>query len=126
MEGWISYRSTRGTQNGQQEASSGRAGEVVLIHEDGKKHGLWKMGILQEHIVGKDGHIQGANASIPSKSKNETITCSLHRLFLLEIAVNRACRERNGKERSKEPEIERNMRRVIGILEGHYSCMMQQ
>ena len=65
------------------------------------------MGIVEECIIGKDSHVRGAKVRISGKGKNETINRPLQRLFPLEIAAKRDCRERkNGKKCSKESETE--------------------
>ena len=37
-----------------------KPGDVVLIHDENAKRGMWKTGIIEATIVGKDGQIRGA------------------------------------------------------------------
>ena len=35
-------------------------GDVVLLHEDNKPRGFWKLAIVRELVIGKDGEARGA------------------------------------------------------------------
>eukprot|EP00794_Sanderia_malayensis_P017130 gene17130-biopygen14746 len=60
-------------------------GDVVLIHEDNVKRGLWKVGIIEKLIVGKDGVVRGA-AVRRSGGKNAILNRSILKLFPLELS----------------------------------------
>ena len=68
-------------------------GDAVLLHEESKERGLWKMGIVEECIVGKDGHIRGAKVRIPDKGKSETINRPIQKLFPSEITTREFARK---------------------------------
>ncbi len=60
-------------------------GDMVLIQEDNVKRGLWKVGIIEKLIVGKDGVVRGA-AVRKSGGKNAILNRSVLKLFPLEIS----------------------------------------
>ena len=64
-------------------------GDLVLIYEDKVKRGLWKMGIIENLIVGKDGKTRGTTVRKAGKSKPELITRPLQKLVPLEISCDR-------------------------------------
>ena len=64
-------------------------GDLVLIHEDNVKRGLWKMGVIEELITGKDGKTRGATVRKAGKGKSEFITRPLQKLVPLEISSSR-------------------------------------
>ena len=48
-------------------------GDLVLIHEDNVKRGLWKMGVIEELITGKDGKTRGVTVRKAGKGKSELV-----------------------------------------------------
>ena len=80
-------------------------GDLVLIHDDNVKRGLWKMGVIETLIVGQDGKIRGAAVRKAGKGKSEVITRPLQKLVPLEISEKKASNAENlekGRERRKE------------------------
>ena len=37
-----------------------KSGDIVLISDESRKRGFWKMGIAEEQIIGHDGMVRGA------------------------------------------------------------------
>ena len=67
-------------------------GDVVLIHEDNVKRGLWKIVIIEKLITGKDGVLRGATVR-KAGGKRVTLNRSLLKLFPLEITnMNDGCK----------------------------------
>ena len=56
-------------------------GDVVLIEEDGKKRNNWRLGRIDEVVVGKDGIVRGANV----KTAKGKIGRPLQKLYPLEV-----------------------------------------
>ena len=80
-------------------------GDLVLIHDDNVKRGLWKMGVIETLIVGQDGKIRGAAVRKAGKGKSEVVTRPLQKLVPLEISekkVSNAESLEKGRERRKE------------------------
>ena len=50
-------------------------GDVVVVHEDNKKRGSWKMAVVK----GKDGETRGARVKVISKGKAHCLKVMLHR-----------------------------------------------
>ena len=47
--------------------STVQAGDVVVIHEDGIQRGLWKLGVVDTLLPGRDGVVRGAKVRTTSK-----------------------------------------------------------
>ena len=64
-------------------------GDVVLIHDEGKARGFWKLGRVLRLVTGRDGHTRGAVLKIAAGSAPEaTLQRPLQRLYPLEIHSN--------------------------------------
>eukprot|EP00794_Sanderia_malayensis_P001249 gene1249-biopygen478 len=63
-------------------------GEVVLVHEEKVKRGMWKMAVVEKLIFGKDNQVRGATIRRVGKGKGkpEIIDRPIQRLFPLECA----------------------------------------
>ena len=42
-------------------------GEVVVVYEDDKKRGGWKMGVVDGLVIGRDGIVRGATVRVITK-----------------------------------------------------------
>ena len=60
-------------------------GDVVTIHDDAPR-GLWRLGLIEEKIKGRDGHVRGALVRVKSGSGlSAFLRRPIQRLFPLEI-----------------------------------------
>ena len=73
-----------------------KTGDVVVIQDDNVKRGMWKTGIIEEVIKGKDGNIRGAKVRKIGKGKPEILSRPLQKLFPLEITCEKSG---NGEKR---------------------------
>lgn len=66
-----------------------RAGDIVIMHEDGLQRGLWRLGRVETLITGKDGITRGA--TVKSNTRNQgrptTLRRPLQKLYPLEHAT---------------------------------------
>ena len=46
-----------------------KVGDVVVVHDEGLPRGFWKLGKIQEVIVGRDGQIRGATVKVASRNR---------------------------------------------------------
>ena len=60
-------------------------GDVVLVQDDSAKRSLWRLGRIEEIIMGKDGVIRGAKVRIISRGRPEFISRPLQKLFPIEM-----------------------------------------
>ena len=62
-------------------------GDIVIVHEDGLKRGLWKLGRVEKLITGKDGLARGAvvKSTTPKKGKSTMLRHPLQKLYPLEL-----------------------------------------
>ena len=80
-------------------------GDLVLVHEDNVKRGMWKTAVVEELIVGKDGVVRGAKVRRAGKGKSETLCRPLQKLYPLETAGKKTCQEgQKGQEGLNEVE----------------------
>ena len=68
-------------------AGKGRSpmeGDVVVVHEDGVKRGLWKMGVVEGLICGRDKEVRGAHLRVITNGRDVHITRPVHQVkFML-------------------------------------------
>ena len=63
-----------------------RKGDVVLIYEDGVKRNKWKLGVIEEKIIGKDGVARGAVIrKFGGDGSRQIINRPIQKLYPLEI-----------------------------------------
>ena len=67
------------------EAVNINVGDVVMIKDESKKRGKWKIGIISELFQGKDDQIRGARMKIPRGYLDRPIQL----LYPLELHCNR-------------------------------------
>ena len=60
-------------------------GEVVLVHEDNVKRSNWKMGKVEELIVGKDKEVRGVKLRIITKGKPIFVNRPVQKLYPLQV-----------------------------------------
>ena len=68
-------------------------GDIVLVEEEDKPRGLWKLARVTSLITGKDGRPRGAVLHVPSSGSNGTLQRPLQRLYPLELAVHSVLQE---------------------------------
>ena len=44
-------------------------GDVVVVYEEDRKRGEWKMGVVENLVTGRDGVVRGAKVSVITKEK---------------------------------------------------------
>ena len=68
------------------EAPSVKTGDVVLIHDEDKPRGLWRLARVQRLLAGRDGEVRGAVLHVPNRNgRPSTLQCPVQRLYPLEI-----------------------------------------
>ena len=65
-----------------------KVGDVVLVEEDNKKRGQWKMGVVEQLIVGQDKEVRGATVRLITKGKPVSLNRSVRKLYPLKISSN--------------------------------------
>ena len=85
-------------------------GDVILIHEDNIKRGLWKLGVVETLIPSKDGQVRGAVVRKAGGGKRERLNRPISKLYPLEI-VNRENGKKEGKVESVMQKDEMNLGR---------------
>lgn len=56
------------------------------MHDEGLPRRLWKLGKIQEIIVGRDGKIQGATVKVASQNHQHSLLCPpIQLLYALEV-----------------------------------------
>ena len=62
-----------------------RAGDIVIVHDENRPRGLWKLGRVRELIPGVDGNIRAAFVRVQSGGGHSTIKRPVQRLYPLEV-----------------------------------------
>ena len=44
-------------------------GDVAIVFDDNQSRGFWRLGLVMELIVGRDGHVRGAKVKVSSEGK---------------------------------------------------------
>lgn len=65
--------------------SSIKIGDMALLKEDNVKRQLWKMGMVERLIVGKDNQVRGAKVRTISRDKPQFLFRPLQKLYPLEV-----------------------------------------
>ena len=68
-------------------------GDIVVVHEDNTRRGLWKIAVIEELIVGKDGVVRGARVRRAGKGKSEGLCRPIQKLYPVESARTKVCQE---------------------------------
>ena len=64
---------------------SPKEGDVMVVHEDGVKRGLWKMGVVEGLICGRDKEVRGAHVRVITKGRDVHITRPVQKLYPIEV-----------------------------------------
>ena len=62
-----------------------RIGDVVLVHDDSAKRSLWRVGRVEEVIMGKDSVKRGAKVRIISRGRPVFTSRPLQKFFSIEM-----------------------------------------
>ena len=60
----------------------------MLVEEEDKPRGIWKLARVTSLITGKDGHTRGAILHVPSSGGNGVLQRPIQRIYPLETVVN--------------------------------------
>ena len=77
-------REFRPCKSGNQEITV-EVGDVVVVYEEERKRGEWKMGVVGSLVTGKDGVVRGANVRVITKGKPVHLSRPVQKLYPLEI-----------------------------------------
>ena len=67
-------------------------GDVVTIHEDGQPRGMWKLGLVENLLVGRDQEVRAAVLRVPGRGRNiQHLSRPVQKLYPLEIPKEKNC-----------------------------------
>ena len=79
-------------------------GDIVILHDESRPRGLWKLGKVQKLLTGVDGNARGAFVKVHSDEKSATILKRpVQRLYPLEIRTTEDVTPLGGEESSVSP-----------------------
>ena len=64
-----------------------KIGEIVLVKDDNLPHRLWKLTLIKEYILSKDGQIRSVIIQLPNK---QLVSRAINHLFPLEIQATQS------------------------------------
>ena len=74
-------------------------GDVVVVYEEERKRGEWKMGVVERLVTGRDNVVRGATVRVVTKGKPIRLSRPVQKLYPLEFRSEgegvRALTERN-------------------------------
>ena len=74
-------------------------GDVVVVYEEERKRGEWKMGVVERLVTGRDDVVRGATVRVVTKGKPIRLSRPVQKLYPLEFRSEgegiRALTERN-------------------------------
>ena len=56
-------------------------GDVVVVYEEDRKRGEWKLGIVESLVTGKDGIVQGVQVRVITRETGSPLQASAKALF---------------------------------------------
>ncbi|XP_044171892.1 uncharacterized protein LOC122956294 [Acropora millepora] len=62
-----------------------QVGDVVVVYDEDKKRGEWKLGVVESLVTGKDGIVRGAQVRVITKGKPVHLSRPVQKLYPLEI-----------------------------------------
>ena len=77
-----------------------KIGDVVVVYDEEKKRGEWKMGLVEGLVTGKDREIRGAKVRVITKGKPVHLSRPVQKLYPLEIR-SQGEGQRNTRARDK-------------------------
>ena len=60
-------------------------GDVVVVYEEEKKRGEWKIGVVESLVKGRDSIVRGAKVRVVTKGKPTHLSRPVQKLYPLEI-----------------------------------------
>lgn len=81
-------------------------GDVVVIHDDNQPRGLWRLGLVLELIVGRDGYVRGAKVRVSAGERTSVWQRPIQRLYPIE--VNCYVEKKNVESSSQDSDQERD------------------
>ena len=80
-----------------------QVGDVVVVYEEDRKRGKWKMGVVEGLVKGKDGIIRGSEVRVITKGKPVHLSRPVQKLYPLEIrSEGEGQRKSNARNKSTE------------------------
>ena len=94
-------------------------GDIVVIHDESRPRGLWRLGKIERLISGSDGHTRGAMVKVFSrKGRSTTINRPVPKLYPLEIRSTARKEELPVKAtEDKRPEMKETRPRRAAAIE---------
>jgi hypothetical protein len=83
----LELRDSHRHHGGRSDAAPPSVGDIVLVGEEGKPRGLWKLARVSKLITGRDGHPRGAVLHVPSGGNDGVLQRPIQHLYPLEVAA---------------------------------------
>lgn len=91
-------------------------GDVVVVYEEDRKRGEWKMGIVEGLVTGRDGNVRGAHVRVITKGKPVHLSRPVQKLYPLEIrSEGEETRTNNARSQVAEVPTRTSLRRNAAL-----------
>ena len=86
LEYLLELRESRRYHRGHVNPSQVSVGDVVIVHSADQPRGFWKLGLVNEVLVGRDGKIRGAVVKVAGKGRQgKFLSRPIQRIYPLEV-----------------------------------------
>ncbi|KAL9973727.1 hypothetical protein ACROYT_G020217 [Oculina patagonica] len=89
---------------------SPKEGDVVVVQGDGVKRGLWKMGVVEGVICGRENEVRGAHVRIITKRRDVYITRTVQKLYPIEVHAGPNAGKRRDRNRVQPADLQGSSR----------------
>ena len=105
---------------------SPKEGDVVVVHENGVKRGLWKMEEVEGLICGRDKEVRGAHVRVITKERDVQITRPVQKLYPIEVHAGPNAGKRQDRNRVQTVDLQGSCRprRVAALDAARRICRL--
>ena len=77
-------------------------GDVVVVYAEGQPRSHWKLGVIEQLMVGADGEVRAASVRVSNKGRSSTLCRPIQHLYPLEVRGSQE--EEATREETADPE----------------------
>ena len=82
----------------------------MAVHEDGVKRSLWKMGVVEGLICGRDKEVRGAHVRVIANGRDVHISRPVQKLYPIEVHAGPNAGKRQDKNQVQSTDLRESSR----------------
>ena len=107
-----------------------RVGDVVVLHNEDKHRGFWKLGLVEKLLTGLDGKPRGAVVRVHQRGNSTTLLRRpVQRLYPIEVGPPNSSNSDSQVESSvgevPQPQLETDLTPATGLRRSHRSKVQE-